>query len=217
MKRISKEDTRRRIIDASVEVFAELGFFSARVSDVAQRAGVADGTIYLYFRSKDDLLLSLFREKMSEIVDRLHLIVSDPIPPDAKIRRYVAEHLALVEDQPKLMQILTVEIRKSARFLRASGTALGFARYLALVAQIIAEGQDVGIFAKSFDPHVVARALFGAIDEISLSWVLDKNRPDKNRPPRDRSEVAVQVSAFILSGLGFASSRSEPEPVEPAP
>ncbi|MBI4818195.1 MAG: TetR/AcrR family transcriptional regulator [Deltaproteobacteria bacterium] len=196
IKRTSKEDTRQRIIEAAVEVFAEQGFFGARVCDVAERAGVADGTIYLYFKSKDDLLLSLFREKMSEIVARLSAIASEPASPEAKIRRYVSEHLALVEQQPKLMQILTVEIRQSARFLRASGAALGFARYLALLSSIIDEGQSAGVFRKSLHPPVIARALFGAIDEISLSWVLDASRPR-----RALFEVADEISDFILAGL----------------
>src|SRR5687767_13235005 len=107
---MSREDKRRRIIDAAVEVFAEKGFFGARVSEIAERAGVADGTIYLYFKSKDDILISLFEEKMAEILERFVAMLAEVTDTEEKMRRYIIEHLKIVSEQPKLMQVLTVEL-----------------------------------------------------------------------------------------------------------
>jgi TetR/AcrR family fatty acid metabolism transcriptional regulator len=194
-RRVSREDKRRRIIDAAVEVFAEKGFFGARVSEIADAAGVADGTIYLYFKSKDDILISLFEEKMAEILARFVGILQELEDPEAKLRRYIIEHLRLVAEQPKLMQVLTVELRQSARFMKEYSPQ-AFARYLALVGGILEEGQKKGVFRKNLDPAIFRRALFGAIDEISLEWVL---RRDGAMP--NPASVGEQMSDFILLGL----------------
>lgn len=195
-RKARQADKRQRIVDAAVNVFADKGFFGARIADVAEAAGVADGTIYLYFKSKDDLMISVFREKMTEILQRFSILREIPDPVD-KLRRYVLEHLALVEEQPKLMQVLTVELRQSARFMKMTPPA-AFGRYLALLAGIIELGQRRGVFRSNLDAPLIARALFGAIDEISLSWVLSGD-PAADR--KDRHEVARQLSEFLLEGL----------------
>lgn len=195
-RRESREDKRRRIIDAAVEVFAEKGFFGSRVSEIAEAAGVADGTIYLYFKSKDELLISLFEEKMGEIMRRLQAILAELDDPETKMRRYIIEHLELVAAQPKLMQVLTVELRQSARFIKEYSPK-AFARYLAIVGHILEEGQRSGVFRQSLDPSVFRRALFGAIDELSLEWVL---RSRGNNAP-DATVIGEQLADFIIRGL----------------
>jgi len=201
-RRASREDKRRRIIDAAVEVFAEKGFFGSKVSEVARRADVADGTIYLYFKSKDDILISLFEEKMEEIMARLTEILSGIEEPEEKMRRYIVEHLKLVAQQPHLMQVLTVELRQSARFIKEYRPQ-GFKKYLSVIGAILEEGQAKGVFRKDLDPGVFRRALFGAIDEISLEWVLRAQAHPDEEPPRhlDPRVVAEQIAQFILRGL----------------
>jgi TetR/AcrR family fatty acid metabolism transcriptional regulator len=200
-RKARQADKRRRIIEASVAVFADKGFYGARISDVAEVAGVADGTIYLYFKSKDDLMISVFREKMGEILQRFSILrdIDDPVE---KLRRYISEHLALVEEQPKLMQVLTVELRQSARFMRMNPPA-AFGRYLALLAGIIDRGQKRGVFRAGLDPAVAARALFGAVDEISLSWVLAS---EEEAERLDRAQIAEQLTDFVLDGLRGAKN-----------
>lgn len=195
-RRMSREDKRKRIIDAAVDVFAEKGFFGARVSEIAERAGVADGTIYLYFKSKDEILISLFEEKMAEILARFHAMLAEVQDTEEKMRRYIIEHLTLVSEQPRLMQVLTVELRQSARFMKDYAPH-AFAKYLALVGSILEEGQKKGVFRKNLEPSVFRRALFGAIDEISLEWVL--RGKDAQMP--DPVAVGEQISEFILRGL----------------
>lgn len=195
-RRLSREDKRRRIIDAAVKVFAEKGFFGSKVSEIAEAAGVADGTIYLYFKSKDDILISLFSEKMSEIVKQLQAILSEIDDPETKMRRYVIEHLKLVARQPDLMQVLTVELRQSARFIKEYSPK-AFARYLAVIGSIIEEGQKSGVFRRDVDAGILRRALFGLIDEISLEWVL-RSRDGRGADPE---AVGEQIAEFIIRGL----------------
>jgi len=195
-RRASREDKRRRIIDAAVEVFALKGFFGARVSEIAEAAGVADGTIYLYFRSKDDILISLFEEKMAEINRRFASLLSEVDDPTEKLHRYVVEHLRLVSEQPKLMQVLTVELRQSARFVREYSPK-AFAKYLALLGSVLEEGQRRGVFRRELDSPVFRRALFGAIDEISLEWVLRGGHQD----PASVERTGHQIASFLIRGL----------------
>ncbi len=195
-RRLSREDKRKRIVNASVEVFAEKGFFGARVSEIAEAAGVADGTIYLYFKSKDEILISLFEEKMGEIIKRLQGMLADLEDPEVKMRRYIVEHLKMVAEQPSLMQVLTIELRQSARFIKEY-TPKGFAKYLAVVGNILEDGQKKGVFRADLDPAVFRRALFGAIDEISLEWILRGREAQKPDPV----VVGEQICDFILRGL----------------
>ena len=197
-------DRRRQIIDAAVKVFADKGFFGARVSEIAEEAGVADGTIYLYFRSKDELLISLFEEKMEDILEALHRMLAEHARPEDKLRCYIVEHLRLVAEQPDLMQVLTVELRQSARFIKEY-TPKAFGRLLDTVGNILEEGQRTGVFHKSLDIAVFRRALFGAIDEISMEWVLRARAGDggdrREAIPTDPVKVGNEIADFVLRGL----------------
>src|SRR2546430_7033936 len=111
---------RSRILDAAVRVFAEKGFYGARVAEIAREAGVADGTIYLYFKSKDDLLISLFEDRMENVNQNLRdAIAAAPADdPIAKLRSAIRLHLVLVEKNQHLAEVLTVELRQSAKFMK---------------------------------------------------------------------------------------------------
>lgn len=202
-------EKRQRIIDAAVEVFAAKGFFGAKVSEIAEAAGVADGTIYLYFRSKDDLLISLFEEKMGEMNRRFAALLGELHSPEAKLRRYIVEHLKMVAEKPKLMQVLTVELRQSARFIKEYSPK-AFAKYLALLGSILEEGQKKGIFRSDLDTALFRRALFGAIDEISLEFVLRATRAETEPSTVDYQRMGDQIASFLLKGLTTDTPGVEP-------
>ena len=211
-RRMSREDRRQAIIDAAVQVFAQKGFFGAKVSEIAETAGVADGTIYLYFRSKDELLISLFEEKMELIIDELTRLL-DPIEnPEEKVRRYVVAHLELVASHPQLMQVLTIELRQSARFIKEYSPK-GFGRYLGILGSILEDGQEQGVFRAELHPGLFRRALFGAIDEISLEWILKS----REKPLPDPHVVGADIADFILRGLRVARPDGEEPESEAAP
>src|SRR5882757_7378061 len=105
-------DKRERILDASERIFARHGFFAARVSEVAKEAGVADGTIYLYFKSKDDLLISLFENRMASVNEQLRAAIAD-LPPAEQLRAFIRAYLRMVSDEPTAVEVLTIELRQS--------------------------------------------------------------------------------------------------------
>src|SRR5438309_11167252 len=105
-------DKRERILDASERIFARHGFFAARVSEIAKEAGVADGTIYLYFKSKDDLLISLFESRMKQVNEQLRAAIADRAPAE-QLRAFIRAYLQLVADEPAAAEVLTIELRQS--------------------------------------------------------------------------------------------------------
>src|SRR5688500_20334525 len=108
-------DKRERILDAAERVFARVGFFAARVSDIAREAGVADGTIYLYFKSKDDLLISLFESRIIRVNEQLAAAVAAAERPRDQLIAFVRTYLQMIADQPTAAEVLTIELRQSTK------------------------------------------------------------------------------------------------------
>src|SRR5258706_10795473 len=107
-------DKRERILAAAELIFARHGFFAARVSEIAKEAGVADGTIYLYFKSKDDLLISLFESRMKQVNNQLRSAVAGR-PPAEQLRALIRAYLRMVSDEPAAVEVLTIELRQSSK------------------------------------------------------------------------------------------------------
>jgi TetR/AcrR family fatty acid metabolism transcriptional regulator len=168
-----KAERRSAILEAAIDTFAQRGFHHARVSDVARQAGVADGTIYLYFKSKDDLLISLFEEKMEQIVETFQAEVNQHDSAQDRLKCFIELHLRMVAERPALAEVMTVELRQSAKFMREY-KAPQFGAYLGLLGDIISYGQQREEIPSHFDPALTRRIIFGAIDELSLYWVSSK-------------------------------------------
>lgn len=166
-------DKRERILTAAERIFARRGFFAAKVSDVAKEAGVADGTIYLYFKSKDDLLISLFERRMEEVNSRLREATADIKSPREQLRAFIKTYLQLVHDEPTAAEVLTIELRQSSKFMKEYENPQ-FADFLRLLGGIITAAQDNGEIDASIPSHVAARMIFGMLDELALAWVLAK-------------------------------------------
>ena len=164
-------DKRERILQGAVRVFARRGFYNSKVSEIAREAGVADGTIYLYFKSKDDILIQLFVSTVDELLKRQEESLEGVTGPVQKLRTVVDNHFAFVADSAALAEVITVEFRQSSKFMR--GTDMKpFGRYLGIIARIVEEGQQLGTFRAELQPRRMARMLFGAIDELALEWAM---------------------------------------------
>lgn len=203
-----KPDKRYLITEAAVEVFAEKGFRHARVSDIARRAGVADGTIYLYFKNKEDILLSIFEEKMDLLLTGLAAELKGVTDAHARIRRFARFHYRQVSDNRAAAEVLQVELRLSNKFLREYRPEKLW-QYLGVFATIVREGQDSGIFRREVDPFVAMWGFFGALDELAMQWVLSKK---SDRFSLD--EAADQVADIFILGL---SHRDRPAFSQEAP
>jgi TetR/AcrR family fatty acid metabolism transcriptional regulator len=199
-------DKRARILDAAIKVFAERGFHSATVAEIARAAGVADGTIYLYFKSKDDLLLRLFDEKMTELLQEARAELAAEKTAPAKLRRFIQVHLALVERNPDLASVLIVELRQSAQFLKA-GDRNKLAAYVDLIAEVVRAGQESGELLDLVSPATAKRAIFGALDELALGYLLSRRKSNggtgDGRAPRGAGlkATAAEVAEWFVRGL----------------
>src|SRR5438128_3781550 len=188
----ARNDKRARILDAAVKVFAERGFFSSTVAEIARAAGVADGTIYLYFKSKDDLLLRLFDEKMTQLLAEARAALAQEPDAPSRLRRFIQMHFAVVERNPDLASVLIVELRESAQFLQAADRHK-LAAYLDLIAQVVKEGQEKGELDATVSPGTAKRAIFGALDELALGWLLSGRRASLKK-------TAAEVSEWLVRG-----------------
>ncbi len=190
---MSQPDKRRKILDAAVSVFAQNGYYSSKVSDIAREAGVADGTIYLYFKNKEDLLIQVFLDTMTVILERQEQVLAEIADPTDRLRAFITTHYELVASSPALAEVVTVELRQSSKFMRSTDMK-PFGKYLAIIARIVQEGQDVGAFATDVQPRRVARALFGVLDEFALEWAMAEQ-------PAPLTEMADETTQIFLEGL----------------
>ena len=193
-EKTAQAEKRQRILSAAETVFAEHGFFHARVAQIAQEAGVADGTIYLYFKSKDDLLISLFENRMTQVCEAMVRAVAEHESNIDKLRTFISTHLGMVQEHPHLAEVLTVELRQSSKFMKEHSNPK-FAEYLKILATIIAEGQKSGELDPAVPAPAAARGIFGMVDELALAWLLGGDQKF------DIVRAADWVGTLILRGL----------------
>ena len=190
-------DKPQQIIHAAVRVFARKGYYNSRVADIAREAGIAAGTIYLYFKTKDDILVTLFRDKMAEFVDALRKSIVGEPDAASKVRRLVSLHFRMLEENPDLAEVVQVELRQGQKFFRgASGQEIG--AYFALIASVLEAGVAEGRFRDGLPVKVATKMLFGAMDQMATSWVLGK------RGYR-LTDTADAVAEIFLQGVAAAT------------
>jgi TetR/AcrR family fatty acid metabolism transcriptional regulator len=166
---------REAILRAAIDLFAERGFFNAQVADVARAAGVAAGTVYLYFRSKDDLLASIFDRTMREALEEGRAAVANLTDARERLRRIARVHLARLGRDRNLAVVFQVELRQSTKFMeRLSSSRLR--DYLGLIRAAVADGQAAGVFRRDINPTLAAKIFFGALDEMATNWILSHRR-----------------------------------------
>ncbi len=192
-------DKRNRILQAAIEVFSRKGFFNSKVSEIARASGVADGTIYLYFKNKDDLLISLFEEKMAEVVADVKKRIQAGENPLDRMRIFIENHMGLLECEAGLIEVLQVELRQSSKFLK-DYTPVKFFEYLDVLSGILEEGKREGVFRPDLNVNVARRVVFGAMDELSRTYILSKRQ--KFHPSVTSAEV------FQLLSEGFCAKRA---------
>ena len=191
--RAASSDKREAILRAATKVFAEKGYFNSKVADIAAAAGIADGTVYLYFKSKDEILHSLFDRAMADFIaeGRRELAIIDA--PAAKLKRVAELHLEKLGADRDLAVVFQVELRGSTKFMQEFSAA-GFGEYLDIIRQTIEDGQKSGVFRNDIKPVVGAKILYGALDEMVTNWVLSK----KSYP---LAPMAAEVLKIFFGGV----------------
>ena len=166
---------RESILRAATRVFARNGYFNSKVADIAGAAGVADGTVYLYFKSKEEILHSVFDRSMEEAIADGRKRLAGVTDPREKLRRIAQLHLERLGADRDLAVVFQVELRGSTKFMEEFSAA-GFAEYLGLIRSAIEEGQQQGVFRSELNAKVAAKILFGALDEMATNWILSGRR-----------------------------------------
>ncbi len=186
-------DKHNAILRAAIRVFAHNGYFNSKVADIAREAGVADGTVYLYFKSKEDILHSIFDRSVEEALDAARKQIAEVADPRERLRQIALLHLERLGADRDLAVVFHVELRGSTKFMEEFSAA-GFAEYLALIRSTVEEGQRAGVFRADLNANVVAKILFGALDEMATNWILSKRR-------YKLAPMADQVLDIVLNGV----------------
>ena len=173
--KLDRTDKRDALLRAAIDTFAARGFFNAQVADVARSAGVAAGTVYLYFRGKDDLLISIFERTMKEAIADGRRSVDALTDPVERLREIARLHLGRLGRDRALAVVFQVELRQSTKFMeRFSSTQLR--EYLGIIRGVIADGQARGVFRAAISPTLAAKLFFGALDEMATNWILSRRK-----------------------------------------
>jgi len=189
---VNKEEKREAILNAAIRIFAEKGFHHSRISDVAKEAGVAEGTIYLYFKNKDHLLLSVFSRRMGSFVEDLRTLISGMDSPKDKLRMIVEQHFGYLNGDPSLALVVQIELRGCSVFMRG-GVSPELKSYLNLIEEVLEEGKGLGIFRGDLNVKVASKTFFGMMDEVATVWVLKRKRP--------LPEFAGEVFSIFYQGI----------------
>ena len=189
---------RERILRAAVEVFARSGYFNAKVAEIAKTAGVADGTIYLYFEGKEDLLVTIFREHTRSYLSSLRSELATIRRPEERLRAAIRHHLESLGRDRALAVVYQVELRHSLKFMSLFSQE-EVADYLEMLRAIVEEGQSEEVFRRTLHPQLVAKAIFGILDEMVTSWMLS----EKHYVLEDQAE---QIAELVLTGVLRPSS-----------
>lgn len=187
-------DKHRKIIRAATKVFAKKGFFNARISDVAKEAKVADGTIYLYFNNKFDILLSVFEQEVGKLIEHISQLLEKESSPKAKLELFIIHHLEEMKKNRYLAEVIHIELRQTSKLIREYRKNT-FNEYLNIIATIIVQGQEDGTFRRDIQPEIARQLIFGALDEISTYWHTE------NSSQYSIEEIGSQISKIVQTGL----------------
>ena len=194
-------DKRRLILDAAVRVFARQGFHTCRVADIADEAGVAYGLVYHYFRSKEEVLDTLFTERWDILLQVIRDTDAEDLPPREKLRAIAAFILDSYRHDPDLMKVIVVEVTRAANsFGLTHGDRIREA--YRLMGDVVAKAQEDGAFRTDVTPRFAALAFYGIIEQVLTGWIFDP----APIPAEEIEEAKDLVVAAIVDGLAAPAS-----------
>lgn len=182
-----------QIIDAAVVVIAENGYHQSQVSKIAKQAGVADGTIYLYFKNKEDILISLFKEKMGQFIERMETDIQKKSSAKEKLLLLIEEHFRMLAQNHHLALVTQLELRQSNLELRQKINEV-LKGYLNMLESILADGKKTGEFRQNLNVRLARQMVFGTIDETATTWVMNDQK-------YDLPALAENVRDLLLNGI----------------
>ena len=176
------DDPRKRakylaIIEAALEAFSEYGYHDCPVSKIARRANVADGTIYLYFANKEEVLISVFQEKINRLITDIEDLTRSSSNAWEKIEVLIRYHMTTLGNNRVLANFLQIQLRQSSSNIRV-GIAAPLKKFYGLIEGFVLEGQREGVIDNSINANIARKFIFGSIDEVISCWVLSRRQYD---------------------------------------
>lgn len=172
MARKKDEEKRGKILDAATKVFASQGFYNAKMQDIAKEAGVAHGTLYLYFNSKDALLTAIFQEVFGELIEYIRSEIQKQDNPEDKFRKMIDLQIDIIETNPDLTKLILIEFPRTGNFLNDSNIDV-LSTYITMIGEILNEGINHGSFSISIDIDTIATMIYAGIQGLATRWILD--------------------------------------------
>ncbi len=194
MKKVKQQKPKyKQIIDAAVIVIAENGYHQAQVSKIAKQAGVADGTIYLYFKNKEDILISLFNEKMGYFIEKIQEEIADKTSAKEKLLTLVEKHFSMIAADKHLAIVTQIELRQSNKELRMKINEV-LKDYLVVVDTVLQDGINNGELRENLDVRLARQMIFGTMDETITTWVMNDQK-------YDLTKLVPKVHDMFIHGL----------------
>lgn len=181
------------ILEAAVKTFARTGYHRTRVADIAHEAGVADGTVYIYFKNKEDVLISLFQDLMIRFVDELQSELVQCQDANEKLALIINYHLTTLANKPDQAKVTQIELRQIDQTINA-GISKPLMSYFQLIEEVIDEGKEQNLYRQNLNTRTARKVVFGAIDEVVTCWVMSNK-------PYDLSTLSEPVFDMLVRGL----------------
>ena len=181
------------LLEAAVKTFARTGYHRTRVSDIAREAGVADGTVYIYFKNKEDILISLFQDLMLRFVEDLYSELVQCQNADEKLSTIITYHLTTLANKPDQAKVTQIELRQIDQEIN-EGISKPLMSYFQLIEEVIDEGIEQNLYRQNINTRTARKIVFGAIDEVVTCWVMSNK-------PYDLGTLSEPVYEMLVKGL----------------
>ena len=197
-KQVEKNHKYHQILEAAIKVFARQGFHQSTVAQIAKEAGVADGTIYLYFKNKDDILVQFFNYKTKQVFDSFRAEVARTESSLDKLRYLIRRHLEEFQRNREMAVVYQVETHQNSRLAEPQIREMS-KMYRDIISEIVEKGQQEGAIRKDLYVGLVKRFIIGAVDEVINTWLHSKG-------DYDLVSMAEPLVELFIKGIGYSDS-----------
>jgi TetR/AcrR family fatty acid metabolism transcriptional regulator len=193
MPRKKDDQKRKKILDSATKVFARNGFANTKIQDVANECGIAHGTIYLYFKSKDELFMSIFQDNLSELISYINSEVEKEENAEKKFRKMISLQLDIIESNPDLTKLILIEFPRTGNFLNDRNIDV-LSDYIDMIINILRVGIEQKIFSIDIKTEITATIIYAGVQGLATRWLLDGMS-------YQLKDIEKQIADFFLEGL----------------
>ena len=195
-----KAAKKHSILQAGIEVFSKGGFRDSSISEIAKRANVAEGTIYQYYKNKEDLFFSIPIQKTIEFSEELDLHLQGITGTFNQIRKFIWYYLYFFKTNPEYGRILMLEMRVSRSFVKTK-TYNFLKKSISRILEIIREGQNDGTIRKDVNLYILRQLVLGILEHVVTRWLLQAGK-------YDLMEYYEDITKLIIDGISLPREAS---------